>query len=104
MQRDFTCNATAITRFLRPVKRKKFETFKHICLIKWPIYNKTFEWNVESSKWRNSGHAVWQTENINMKFCLFYISYKTDLAKSLIFGRYFVSVVLIIDVKFFFFC
>ena len=31
--------------FLRPVKRKKFETFKHICLIKWPIYNKTFDWS-----------------------------------------------------------
>ena len=46
--------------------------------------------------------AVWQTENINMKFCLFYISYKTDLAKSLISGRYFVSIVLIIDVKYFF--
>ena len=25
------------------VKRKKFVTFKHICLIKWPIYNKTFD-------------------------------------------------------------
>ena len=45
LQRDLTCNATAILRFLRPVKRKKFETFKHICLIKWPIYNKTFEWS-----------------------------------------------------------
>ena len=32
----------AITCFLRPVKHKKFETFKHICLIKWPSYNKTF--------------------------------------------------------------
>ena len=31
--------------FLRPVKRKKFETFKHICLIKWPINNKTFDWS-----------------------------------------------------------
>ena len=43
--------------------------------------------------------AVWQTEILNMKFCLFYISYKTDFAKSLISGRYFISVVLIIDVK-----
>ena len=43
LQRDFTCKAMAIARFLRPVKRKKFETFKHICLIKWPIDNKMFE-------------------------------------------------------------